>query len=516
VWWWTLNREPLLGLTELLRQRVRQQTISSTPHFLGQPDSGNRKRESANEARERILLALLEAARDPHRDVSTGAVVALGKAGDLRAVEVLRKLVDDPKVDDTVRESAVLALGMLGGEDPERRAFIAKVASDENRRLRTRCFAALALGFLGDAAAFPDLVRLWRAKSRNVEVPAAALVGLGLMRDEIVVPDLSEALAGSSDQRERDDVLRAYAGTALAMIGSRAGLPAALRALRDRDPQVRRQAALTIGALGRPEDEMERKALTFLLLSDRDAMVRAFAAIALGQIGHLDDGDTLVFAYRKGDSTVAPHAAIALALMVREAKSPEAVERALPFLLSEFRARAAADVRGALAIALGILGDSRAVPALLDLASSGADPNLRGHAAVALGLIGDDRARPVLRKILSETGNPDVQKEVALALALLGDRGAADALLEVVKKGSTEYARGSAAAALGRLATEEQAIGLAEVLADRRTSDTTRAFVAVALGMVLERTTEPLLTRIGEHLNHRMVLPSISEVLTFL
>jgi HEAT repeat protein len=516
VWWWTLNREPLLDLTGLLRQRVREQTISSTPHFLGRPGGRNREHSTSIEAREKILLALLEAAKDGNRDVATGAIVALGKAGDLRAIALLRQLADDPKADDTVRESSVLALGMIGGEDPDRRVFLASVAADEGRRLRTRCFALLALGFLGDAAALPDLARLWRTKSRNTEVPAAALIGLGLMRDEIVVPDLSVALSGSANRREKEDLLRAHAGTALAMIGSRAGLPAACAALRDRDPQVRRQAALTIGAIAKPGDEAERKALAFLLLADRDAMVRAFAAIALGQIGNLDDGNTLAFAYRKGDSTLAPHAAIALALLVRQVRSAEATERVLPFLLKEFRQRANASLRGALAIALGIIGDRQAVPALIDLASSGAEPNLRGHAAVALGLIGDDRARPVLRSALSETGNPDVQKEVALALALLGDRTAADALLEVVKKGTTEYARGGAAAALGRLATEAQALTLTEVLADRQTSDTTRAFVAVALGLVLERTSEPLLTRIGVALNHRMVLPSIAEVLSFL
>ena len=105
---------------------------------------------------------------------------------------------------------------------------------------------------------------------------------------------------------------------------------------------------------------------------------------------------------------------------------------------------------------------------------------------------------------------------MALALGLLADREAVRLLSELVRNGRTEYVRGSAAAALGRLATPDTAESLRETLADKHQPATTRAFVAVALGLVMDPHIIPFLARLGEHFNHRMSTEAVSEVLTFL
>jgi len=148
------------------------------------------------------------------------------------------------------------------------------------------------------------------------------------------------------------------------------------------------------------------------------------------------------------------------------------------------------------------------------IAQMGAE--LRAHAALGLGLIGADDAIPELRAALELRASTGLQREAALALSLLGDRKAAKILTEIVKEGSTEYVRGSAAVALGRLATPRTAEELRDYLADEDNPDTTRAFVAVALGLVMDRRPFPVLTRVWEHYNHRMAVAAMAEVLTLL
>jgi HEAT repeat protein len=353
-------------------------------------------------------------------------------------------------------------------------------------------------------------------KEARFDVPACSLLGIGLLGDEIVVPDLAQALAGRARERERDDELRAYTAASLGMIRSRAGMPALLKALGDKNVEVRRQSVLSLGALLGPDDAYALKTLAQVLASDRDPQVRAFAAISLGESGSPVIADALLYAYRKGSAVVVPYAALGLGLLARQTEDQALRERVLPYLRAQFLDKGNLDVRGALAISLGIAGDHDAAKHLLKVVKGGGAANLRGHAAVALGLIGNDDAMPPLREMLEKRGDPTLQREVALALALLGDREAVAILIRLVTTAKTEFVRGSAAVALGRLATPEAAKALREILEDERAPDTTRAFVAVALGLVMDRHDVPLLSRLGEHFNYRMAVEAVSEVLTFL
>jgi len=516
VYWWNLNRERILNLRSLQAARLRASSTESSPHFLGEGGDRNVRQSDSEEARQAIVAALLTAAEDDNADVATGAILALGKAGDPTAIPLLTKLVDRKSADRTVRESAALALGMVGTSDHGVRAFLVEVTRDEKRRWRTRAFATLGLGFLDDAGAIPSLMSLWRGKAPHNEVSASALLALGLVGDEILVPDLAEALSGRPERREKDDQLRAHTAAALGMIRSRAAIPALMRSLRDPEKQVRRQATLSIAAMAGPEDETVVKLLLHVLAKDRDSQTRAFAAVALGEIGSPKAADHLLYAYRKGDGVVVPYAALGLALLARNAKADGVSERIVPFLRAQFLERKNVDLRGALALSLGIVGDREAVEPLVKLLKKPGDPTLRGHVAVGLGLIGAKEAAPALRKALTDRSDPTVKREIALALGLLGDREATAVLIDLVKNGRTEYVRGSAATAVGRLVSTAAALELVEVLKDPRNPNTTRAFVAVALGLALDRHEVPLLSRVGEHFNYRMVVASVAELLTFL
>jgi HEAT repeat protein len=513
---WTLNRERILDLRGLQNQRQKERTPGAGPFVFGTGDGGPIEDPKARKAWDTIIETLMKACRDDNADVATGAVIALGKSRDPRARSLLMELVDDGKAHRTVRESSALALGMLGGGSSEVRIFLEKVAKNHDYETRARAFAALGLGFLGDPGAIPGLFRLARGKESSRDVPACALLALGLLGDEIVVPDLSRAMSGPDGRREPDDILRGYAAAALGAIRSRSGLPALAVALLDKNTQVQRQAALSVGPIARADDPRIVQALMNLVAADRDELVKSFAALSLGEIGAPESLNVLLAAYRKGSATLAPHAALALAFFAR-AHGPAAVrERIVTLLDREFLASGNNHMRGALAIAVGIVGDTKAVPALLDLVASGGAPDLRSHAAMALGLIGAREAAPALRKVLEERSSPDLQREAALALGLIGDRQAVKILLDLVENGSSDYVRGSAAVALGRLADPETAMALCRLVADPKRTDATRAFAAVALGLVVDRGDTPILSRIGDHLNYSMATEAIVEVLTFL
>jgi len=513
--WWELNRERLLDLRAMQRERLARRTTPS-PHVFGEGDEKNRRGDRDTGARESLLEALRAAARDGNADVATGAIIALGKAGDARAVPLLMSLVESRSSDATVRESAALALGMIGEASAEVRPFLARLTGDKSIRLRSRAFAALGLGFLGDPGAIPILMRRARTNAPSRDVPACAILGLGLLGDEMVVPDLAAGLSGTKSRRIRDGYLRAYTAAALGLVRSRAGLPAVTSALRDPDREVRRQAVLSAGALATARDEPVIRTLLLLLGKDRDTQVRAFAAVTLGELGAPAAADSLLYAYRKGDGVTVAYAAIGLGLLARNTEQSTLRERIVPFLRAQFMERGNNDLRGALAIALGIARDDKAVKVLTRVLTGKGDPTVRSHVAVALGLIGDESSVKPLRAALQARGQPDLQKEAALALALLGDRDAEGPLADIVRSAGTEFVRGSAAVALGRLASPRTAGILRDVLADRTSAATTRSFCAVALGQVLERHPVPILTRVGERLNYRMAVEAIAEILTFL
>ncbi len=513
---WRLNREALLDLRGLQEERLKARTPEASPHFFGEPGGRpSSKEEGQSKVWNELVDTLLKAARDKSRDVATGAVIALGKSGDQRARPLLIELVEDDNAHPTVNESAALAIGMIGGGLEERR-FLEGVMKDERHRTRTRAFAALGLGFLGDVGALPALMAQAKRKEASRDVPTCAILAMGLLGEEMIVPDLARRLAGARGLREKDDLLRGWYSASIAKIASPSGLPAVLKSFSDDYVEVRRQAAFSAPALAGAGKAEVVKALISAARNDRDNGVKAFAVLALGQMETPLAFAELNRAYVKGTPIVKPYAAMAMGFLARQLVDPEQRLVVLKLLRKEFHFANALEVRGALAIGLGIAGDAESVPALLKVLTGKGAPDPKAHVAIALGLIGDDAARPALRKVLTDRSDPMLQREAALALGLLGDRGAEKILLKLVKEGSSEYVRGSAAVALGRLASVETAGILKDIVDDESGPATTRAFACVALGLVMDRRAEPILARISHHLNHSMAVEAVLEALTIL
>lgn len=122
----------------------------------------------------------------------------------------------------------------------------------------------------------PDLVALLKDQ-KSVEVRRAAAFALKFnLQSEGAIPDLIDAF------KDTDDIVRANAVDALLMLTPRATVPPLALALKNNDPNVRTQAARTLGRIKRYTDEAIPN-LVFML-KDENYDARQAAAEALKRI----------------------------------------------------------------------------------------------------------------------------------------------------------------------------------------------------------------------------------------
>ncbi len=504
--WWYPNRRHILRWSARVADRAAR---DATP-------SGDRARGEGGLWRAEVQAALHGVLGSRNEDLASGAIVALGKLGDMSDAPVLVGLMDDDARQQPVREAAALALGLLpptGVAARDARMALERLVRDEGEPDRLRAVAVYALGMRGEAASVPLLIAQAHAGSPTWDVPAAAVAALGMVGVDLVQPDLVELLEGPRRRKRQESVRRVYAAQALTALPTAGTLEALRTAAQDSDENVRRAAVLALGATAAADDDATLDVLVRVLYRDKDNACRHVAAIALGRIGHERAEAALRHAYLKGDSLLQPFAALGLGLYARH----DGRSGAADVVLADLERRANAELRGALAVAVGLSGNSAGAPILRELASDRGDPALRGHAAIALGLL-DDRAEgaPILRGLLTEVHDPTVQREVALALGMLGDRDATRLLVGLVEDGGSVYVQGSAAMALGRIGGEEGGRALLALLQDESRPDVARAMAAVGLGLVLDRSEGRRIAAIGADLNWYLFTPTVHELLTIL
>ena len=210
------------------------------------------------------LIAAMMASKGPTQR-ARGALLA-GVLGLSEPIDRLAALLEDPDVD--ARQAACRALGML--------------ASDDAAWVLTR---ALDGGRVNPDRVLEELERPWAAPVLELAIAAPAFApirsllaeALGCAGNASATPALVALLESGSDEE------RTRACRALARTHSRAGIPALCRALVDTAWQVRAQAALALGAIGRG-DQKTVKALE-AGLTDPQWWVRANCASALVSIG---------------------------------------------------------------------------------------------------------------------------------------------------------------------------------------------------------------------------------------
>ena len=445
-----------------------------------------------------------------------GAARMLGALREPRAVGPLVEAMRDEQEDPDVKFACAEALGQL--RDPSIIPTLCEELSLVDEWSSPRL--AQVLTSFGSAAVDPLLTTLASAKSINARVWAAQV--LGKLGDDRAALPLIERLYDRSEQ------LRLSVANALGDIGySRAVRPLTEVILRDPVPAVRAQAASSLGrigdasalpllvsALGDAEYWMRFRALEAIealapedaspiegALKDRNPEVRRRAALALERLGKLEQP----FADLASDDDFRVEAARGRLIAVGRAGLSERLARHLTDDDPRVRARVAS--------ILGPVGD----PSLAnDLVGAVADPNpqVRACAIESLGDLakegtaqslvplvgeGDERERNMavlaLRRYpaeqlesmveeLSELATRE-QDDIRLAairvLACAGGRVADQALAQALRDGFSEV-RFEAIKALGERGDQSFVAFVGQGLADP--SEKVRVAAADALGAI--------------------------------
>jgi len=519
--WWEYNREPFLNIKENLAQK--EQISGSADWLLGRKkkeDASASQRPTLNAIKKDLLPTLMEACDDSFFDVRAAAVIALGKAGDK---EVLPKLVDMlADSNKQVSESAALAIGILG--EPDGLPVLHELLFDTSKGkqfvkrpqevpFRTRAFAAVGMGLIGDSAAVQDLLKIAdpNRKEPNKDVPICAIIGLGIMGS--AAKDAVGPLTDIASDPKVDDFIRSYAVTSLGKIGDPAALPLLRKALRDNSLPVMRSAVLSLGLLGTPEDAITVNLLKNEVRKGSDTQARNWACISLGKIGGAEAEKTLKEVVVSKTGSFQGFGALGLAVLAKKAGEPSL---AGDYLMDGLRNVKDQSIQGAFAIALGIVQDKRAEAELVQLMVGDNSPSLRGYAAVALGMMRAKAAIPQIKEVVKErVKDPDLQRAAATSLGLMGDKDVVGILSEVIDSAKTEYVQSSAALALGFIGDYTAIETLTKMIKDTKgTADLARAQATVALGVVGEDKLLPVLHVISVDNNYRALVEAVQELLT--
>ena len=459
-WWWELNKEPFLRLRARLLDTGA--VSGSDGFFLGRGAQEQRSDDGVSPTpdmiRDEIVPALLRAMEDERsQDILTACLIALARIGEDRLgaetelEPVLREYLGH--MDRTVAETAVVALGILGREtsvfllsDILRDTKAGRAAVKETEvSYRLRAFAAYALALIGAQSEREDVRRfVVHVLTRGIEeddtpsadLSAACVIALGRVPLEscgefveakrgVVTPSTGSREAQVAfllellrDDRKLKRLARAHVPTSLALLASGPALDGSevktrvaeallgrLVASRHEDPGVLASCVVGLGLIGDPDaDELDvriRRALIGISSHTSDRQSRRYALVSAGQVAERDGRGEPVgvaelrshllrrLAGAKGDMKY--WAGLGLAMVGRgEAARGEIPSDSITRALRHELKTARTPLEvGAFSIACGLLRDVESSELLRDKLQRTREDKARGHAAIGLGLLND-------------------------------------------------------------------------------------------------------------------------------
>lgn len=404
--------------------------------------------------------ALIAAAQAGDEAARTKAIDQLGDQGAKAAAAVgpLSQLLSDKSA--TVRAHAAHALGKLGKASLPAVPALAGLTKDNDDSVRRQAVKALVAIHPGPQVMMPIMVKLLEDADPALRVRILHAVA---QAGPSALPGMILALKNEKAAYWACLVLREMGPVA------KEAVPSLAEALKATSPEVRREAALTLGGLG----EAASAAVPQLVAALDDADSRVAATFALGQIGQVPkEAEAKILANAKeGDkflSTVSywtlsrvhpddkelrkeaaeriverlmdkdPYVRLAAARAL--AALPPAPEITLPIIEKALKDSDEETVHHALD-ALAALGP-KAVPRLIDALKH---EKIRPQVLYVLGQIGADAAPAAepLAKFLSDD-NPKVVNEAALTLSKIGPsaQNAVPALVAALQKGEPDEVTG--------------------------------------------------------------------------
>jgi len=540
-YWWEYNKDRFFA------RRRETVTYGAGPR--------NQKVDPMEGIRQAFLLPALERAAVDRRPVIRGAaLMALGKVGDFEVFRELFRGTADP--DRDVRKAAILGLSYMPA--PEVALVLERTLLDPREDREVRAFAAGALGLVESPGSTSVLKWALLDRRQSIDVRGAAALALGFYSDA----NSGKALERILTDRNQDHRLRSMAAGAIGRRADVDGVPILVAALRDKAPDVRRAAALGLGAIEYEskaaqwlqlarrsrltwnerheltpearralEEDIERftalakeeearfrkirrgavRRLAFVAEKDSDLQSRAFALVSLAEIGASECAAPIKKILGRKSHRLKAWAGLAAGVSGNEALAPY-LRTAL------FRKGADPSVRAAMAIGLGLLRDRTVAKDLARTARDvGADPDLRGYSITALALMGDRGADDLLAEVLTTKGNPSLHRNAALALGLTGRIGSGKRLVAIMNGTNDLYVKAAATIALGYLREPSSAEALAKAASDRKLPYLARLYAVLAIGYLGDRSAAPpKLSRLAWHYNYRVSIPAVNWLTSLL
>lgn len=557
TFWWEFEKDAFLDAKRTLH------AVEGIRGPGGRPGTDQTSQEPLRDAALPALRRALAATDDP--ELAAACLIALAKFDRTGELGGILKRHRASRV-QLISEAAVAASGIAASREsvPDLLAIFRNAPPGpelvwDPRRfdLRTQCFAGYALGSIAGASRDIALKRaVFEAARQVLESPrwadraiqVAAIHAMGLLAPDLANPeeaalavDASRRMLAFLEDRENRFQVRAHAPTAVArLLGRDPGCPAegsatgdlagspdgpagALRTeaiqlfsrtvrRKDENIMVIQSCVLALGRMAYRGDKEVFRLLDQASAGDftRDIQARHFAYIELGRIGG-EEARTLLIARlaRSGSAREKPWIALALGLMAAEAASAgEAPAPVIgPALTEAFDKMKNPAWKAGIVVALGLARHQEAAPAILALMRKSRDLDELGYCAVGLGLMGFREALEDLRALLNRIA---LIPQVALGLGLLGESSAAPDLLQTLHKVRFLDAQASLALSLGLLRAPDSVEPLTGMLLDADLPARRRAFAAAALGRICDREALPWNSRIGNGLNYRALVETLT------
>lgn len=442
---------------------------------------GGAARDLAWSPTDNNLVAVLEDGRVVILDADTGAALSVVEDQPATAVAF-------------VRDGTGFA---LAGEDGAVTVMSTRDALSAVR-LRGRS-AGAALGSLLEDRVFSKL---------PIAVKGAVALGAGLSRDPSLVSPMKERL---TQRKSEPSLVRTYLATGLGGLDDEVAVDLLITLVKDKDTQVRRAAAMAIGAL--LEGSGNKDALSALARQEdkeSELLARCLQGIALARIG--GTSATRLLAENLFDKPLSgipgvigpprisfgafgrePYAALGLGLIGHKNASPLLAQR-----LERVNDQS---LRAALSIALGLLCDARAAPAIEEVLRHTADPSLRSYLCIALGLVGAKGSIPDLERFLAEENDLELIPGAAIGLAMLDRSRVTPLIVGRLRQETNAETQRVLLYALGQVGDGVAAATALEMLTDTRIPTHVRVQAAQALGELADPKLHPPLWRLRANFN---------------
>lgn len=527
---------------EMLLDIKGEKAIKGLINTLYNEDSANAR----NSAMEGLVALgpeatshLIRAYKGSSADVRKFIIDILGESGDLKALPLLLKALEDK--DENVRASAVDHLGNIRGNDTVVKALTKILKSGD---IWVAYSAADALGRIGDAKVVNSLISVLPQEALR----EPGIRALGQIAEASTLVSIAPFLKDNSKTIREETVkaigqffLKGIPGETIAKsikkaLGKKAS-SILLPNTGSNKKEVRVAASLLLGLLSdkkaisfllevaAEEDYHETivKALVFICRSMpealkpffriKDSYQRRVACEIAGKIGSPVFFKQLVRCLKDEDGHVRGKAALALSQL----NDPKAIEHIKPLLLDEYE-NIQEEAIGALsrfkkwldlnevisglsdknptlkrnsALLLGLLREQESVEAL-GIAMKDSDVRVRMSVVEALGAVKGKRALKFLLLALSDE-SPEIRRIAAIAIGRIRDQKGEGPLILLMRDGDI-WVRAAAAEALGNLGNKKAIEPLLTLLSDK--SGFVRTAVIEALGNFKEEKVKKALLKL--------------------